>query len=112
MSVDRCIEALSNLDANLDRVLRNPGTQSAEEQGDELRDLIRDLILDIDLRTNSLSNKSMTPVESDVYLPVIEKILALVALESPKFSDQLGARREEAKGLARVALTRAVACKG
>jgi hypothetical protein len=110
MSIDRCIEALSSLDADLDRVLRNSGSQSPKDQRDELEDLIRDLTLDVDLRTSTVSTALMTDVETDVYLPAIEKILALLADDSPQFSDQ-SARREAARELTKMALMRANALK-
>ncbi len=110
MSIDRCIEALSSLHENLDRVLASPSSQSPQDQRDELEDLIRDLTLDIDLRTN-VSNQAMTDVETTVYLPVIEKILALLALESPTFSAQQSVHREQAKELTKVAVMQANALR-
>jgi hypothetical protein len=104
------MEALASLDDSLTRVSLLPAdsaTTQSKAQREEMDDLIRDLTLDIDLRTNGASNRLMTHVESDVYLPAIEKILCILALESPSFSDQLSCRLDAAKELAKDALRQA-----
>jgi hypothetical protein len=94
MSVKRCVAALTGLSGELDRVETNgdarpsSGDARATNGGASLtampprslRALIQDLALDVDLRHETAAQSLMSEIESEVYLPLIEKVLTLLRL--------------------------------
>jgi hypothetical protein len=109
MSVERCIEALTRLGGDLNGINEAHAAASprAATRTESLEQLIRDLTLDVDLRRNELSHGSMTAVETEIYLPAIEGILALLSNHRSIPAPVTTTRVAEAEGLARGAIGQA-----
>jgi 6-phosphofructokinase len=109
MSVERCIEALTRLGGDLNGInaAHDLANTRASTRAESLEHLIRDLTLDVDLRHNELSHGSMTAVETEIYLPAIERILALLSNHRSISGLMATTRVAEAEGLARGAIGQA-----
>ncbi len=109
MSVERCVEALTALDGDLDRIYLH-SISSASDQRERIRELVRDLTLDVDLRRNDAPANVMTDVEAKIYLPAIESILGLLAPNAANMHLATLSDVDLAREIARGALQQATLC--
>jgi hypothetical protein len=113
MSVERCIAALNTLNDELKQNSAYMGANGHPQQrmspspGNSTLEIARDLTLDIDLRHDAMSSALMSEIESSLYLPLIENVLALLKQISTGDANAM----DEARQLIQVALKSAIAVK-